>query len=354
VAQFVETLEGRRLLSGTVSIGSANITEGDRGLSDMKFAVTLSEVNASPVSVQFATVQKSADADLDYLSSSGTLTFAPGETSKTIVIKIKNDKLCETAEGFQVQLSSPVNADLGTSMGAGFIKDNDPAPKLVVKDLRVVEGNSGTSAANFLLKLSAPTGKLIQVDYTTVDGSALAGTDYETTAGMFMFNPGESKRTITVPIIGDGIREAATKNFQLQLTHVNGADAGDFAAVGMIRDNDPPPKVFIGSVKVQEVKEGTSEAVFTVSLSAPSGSAVTVKYTTLAVKRTGVAQAGIDYTPITGVLTIPAGQTSANLVVTILGDTVVEGDEILQLKLSAPSGARIGLPLGTATIYDAG
>ncbi|MFZ6820668.1 Calx-beta domain-containing protein, partial [Undibacterium sp. Ji22W] len=88
------------------------------------YTVSLSSANAAPVSVNYSTANGSAVAGSDYTAVAGNVTFAPGETSKTITVAISNDTVFEGAENFQVNLSAPTNATLGTASVTTTIHDD--------------------------------------------------------------------------------------------------------------------------------------------------------------------------------------------------------------------------------------
>jgi hypothetical protein len=111
--------------SPTLSVADGVATEGDSGTTPLSFAVTLSGADTRPVSVSYATADGSARAPDDYQATSGTLTFNPGEVSKTVTVAIKGDKLNETDETFSLVLSSPANSVLGRSTAFGTIVDNE-------------------------------------------------------------------------------------------------------------------------------------------------------------------------------------------------------------------------------------
>jgi hypothetical protein len=94
----------------------------------MQFTVSLSAASGKAIMVNYATADQTAVAGRDYSAKLGTLTFTPGQISKTISITILNDLVAEPTETFTVNLSAPVNATLGKSQGIGTILDNDPQP----------------------------------------------------------------------------------------------------------------------------------------------------------------------------------------------------------------------------------
>jgi hypothetical protein len=119
-----------------ISIGDAQITEGNSGSQQLVFTVSLSQASTKEVSVNYATANGTAKTgDNDYVSKSGTLRFAPGETTKTISITIKGDTKVEADETFKVKLSSAKNAEIADSQAIGSILNDDtgsssPKPKV--------------------------------------------------------------------------------------------------------------------------------------------------------------------------------------------------------------------------------
>jgi hypothetical protein len=134
----VELLEGRRLRSGTpaLSIGDVALAEGSGGgQTAFVFTVRLSKPSAQQVSVNFATADGTAQsgtgwttADTDFVAASGALTFAPGETLKTITVLVNADDNPETDQQFTVNLSGARHASVADATGVGTIYNDDPPP----------------------------------------------------------------------------------------------------------------------------------------------------------------------------------------------------------------------------------
>jgi hypothetical protein len=109
----------------TLSINDVSLTEGNSGTKNATFTVNLSEASTQSVSVNYATANDTATAGSDYTAESGTLTFAAGETSKTISVAVTGDTTVESDETFNVNLSNASNATIGDSQGVGTILNND-------------------------------------------------------------------------------------------------------------------------------------------------------------------------------------------------------------------------------------
>src|SRR5262249_24704512 len=139
----------------------------------------------------------------DYVSTSGTLTFAPGETSMPITVMINGDTTDEFDETFNVVLSNASNATMGTSTGVGTILNDDTPPRLSINNVTLDEGTSRTTAFTFSAGLSEASGKTVTVNFATADGTAMAGSDYQATSGTLTFAPGDLSNTINVLVNGD-------------------------------------------------------------------------------------------------------------------------------------------------------
>jgi chitinase len=112
--------------SPTVAIADATVVEADTGTKNRTFAVTLSAASANTVYVSYATADGTATAGSDYTAVAGTLTFAPGTTSRNVVVVTLGDTVAEPDETLTVNLSAPVNATFGDNQATGTIQDNDP------------------------------------------------------------------------------------------------------------------------------------------------------------------------------------------------------------------------------------
>ena len=112
--------------TASASIADARMAEGDSGVTDIDFRVTLSVAGDLEVTVAYATADGTADAGTDYQAASGELRFAPGETEMNVSVPVLGDTTPEADETFTVTLSSPSNANLGgTTVATGVIVDDD-------------------------------------------------------------------------------------------------------------------------------------------------------------------------------------------------------------------------------------
>jgi hypothetical protein len=177
-----------------VSVSDVSANEGDSGSVPASFVVTLSSASSDTVTVHHATTDATATAPADYTSTSGDVTFAPGQTSKTVDVPVRGDRLDEDDETFSVDLSNATDATIADGPAVGAIVDDDPAPAISMSDATVTEGDTGTASLTFTATLDAQSGKTVKVDYATADGSASAPADYSAANGTPTFAPGDTSK----------------------------------------------------------------------------------------------------------------------------------------------------------------
>jgi hypothetical protein len=222
-------------LPGTLSLSDGQVLEGDAGLSTMVITVTLSAAYTDTVTVDYATMPiGSAIPHVDYIPISNTLTFDPGEISKTIQISIIDDELDELDETFEINLSNPVNAMIADGQAIGTILDDDDAPLVSMAD---VAGQENVGTIWFTVTLSEPSSKMITINYATSDLSATANLDYIPVSGTITFEPGVITQTIPVTILDDMLYEG-DESFVLSLSDPVNAVVVDEEREALILDDD--------------------------------------------------------------------------------------------------------------------
>ena len=331
-----------------LSIADASAPEGNGPGSVISFTVSLSAPSGLPTTVNYHTAPGLALAGADYVAKSGTLTFAPGELTKTITIDLVGDTQAEYDEQFAVDLDTAVGALISQGHATGTIVNDDPLPSLSVADATITELTGVNAQMMIIVTLSAPSNLPVTVQYATAPGSATAPDDFTAQAGQLTFLAGETNKTVKALITGDSLNED-DEWFSFTLDKPKGATIDRATARCTIKDNDPAPTLSIDNLSVTEPDTGsTATATFTVKLSAPSGRPVQVHVETA----DATALAGKDYTATAADLVIPAGVLTQTFPVTILGDRVHEPTESFTVKLSAPVGATLGTASGTGTILD--
>jgi len=223
------------------------------------------------------------------------------------------------------------------------------AQSIVINDVTVTEGNSGTVNAVFTVTLSAASSQQITVDYATANGTAEAGSDYVTIPTTQLIIPANTpSQTITVEVNGDLLDEV-DETFFVNLSNPSNAVIADNQGQGTITDDDLPPSLSINDVMVTEGNTGTVNAVFTVSLSATSGKQVTVDYSTA--DGTATADADYQFIPTTQLIFSP-NTTTQTITVVVNGDLFDESDETFFVNLTNPANATIADAQGMCTITD--
>jgi hypothetical protein len=229
-------VEGTALGSSVISIGDASVTEGNAGSVNALFPVTLDVASPTPVTVAFATANGTATAGADYTATSGTLTFAPGQTSRTVTVSVTGDLLDEVDETYFVNLSAPSGGTIGDGQGLGTIIDDD-GPTISIGDVAQAEGNSGISFAILPVTLSAASPGQVTVAFASADGTATAGTDYIATSGTLTFAPGTTTQGVTVSVNGD-VTPEADETYFVNLSAPTGGTIADGQGLGTIINDD--------------------------------------------------------------------------------------------------------------------
>ena len=229
----------------------------------------------------------------------------------------------------------PTFSDSGLSVTVSTL------PEIRASDITVDED---AATASFTLTRTGANGFNSTVNYTTVDGSATAGEDYTTQAGSVTFGPEDDTETVVVPLIDDGDTES-NERFQLKLSAPKLASLADGAATSTIVDDEsgsgasPSDQVWISDARVVEGDSGTVTMTFKVTRTGTG--AASVSYATA----DKTASAGSDYVATSGTVSFTATETEKLITVTVNGDTDVEANETLLVKLS---GASTGLSISDA------
>ena len=219
-------------------------------------------------------------------------------------------------------------------------------PVVSIGDALVTEGHAGTRTVNVTVSLSAPAGGQVTVSFSTANGSAAAGSDYQPASGSVLFNPGDTSETIALVVGGDRVGEP-NETFLVNLSQAaGGAVIGDGQGTVTIADDEP--RVAITDASKSEGNSGTTQFVFAITLSPASDSGVTLNYATA----NGSAKSTEDYNAASGALTFSPGQTSKTVSVAVKGDRKREGDEVFYLNLSGAAGAVLAEAQGTGVVRN--
>ena len=272
-----------------LAVADAEATEGEDPSLD--FVVTLAPAAEWTVTVDYATDDGTARVGEDYTLTNGTLTFAPGETEKTVSVPVIDDTVEDTPETLTLQLSNarPEYDEESRAWGseeAGVLIVDDEAtgtirntedeavlPALSVSDARAVEGD----AVAFTVSLSAANAQQVTVGYATSGGTATSGTDFTAESGTLTFAANETSKTLSVATTEDSVDED-DETFTLTLTSPTNATLDDATATGTIRDNDTTATPLTASFEnLPANHDGSSEFTFQVEFSEDVG----ISYVTL-------------------------------------------------------------------------
>ncbi len=386
----------------SLAVNDVAVTEGNAGTSTALFTVTLSPKRPSTVTVAYATADGTATAGSDYVSTSGVLTFLPGETTKTVPVTVNGDTTAEATETFFLTLSGAANATITGSQGVGTIVSDDCSggPPLLAG---LADGTFEAGSPWPAWPVQTSTNYGTPLCNTTTCGTSsppYAGTNWAwfggaaaletTTLGQTVVLPASASLTLrfqmrisyvsapptdTFVVYVDGVPVrtypepiAADPAYALQQVDLtpfaNGAPHallfaynGPTTGIGnYLVDNvdviycplAAQPSITISDATISEGNSGVSKANFTVTLSSASTQAVSVTYATA----DGTAIAGSDYAPASGTLLFPPGATKLPVSVSVNGDALDEPDEGFLVNLSSPTNATIADGQGVGTIRN--
>lgn len=128
----------------TISISDVRVTEGHSGATIARFTVTRGGDTQSAASVAFTTANASAIAGEDYVAQSGIVSFAAGESTRSVDVAVNGDRAIETHEAFFVILSSPNGAAIARAVATAFVDDDDRRAELTIEWLPSTVGNVAT------------------------------------------------------------------------------------------------------------------------------------------------------------------------------------------------------------------
>lgn len=305
--------------------------------------VTRTGSTTGALTVDYATADGTAAAGSDYTAVSGTLSFADGEGTKTVTVTIDDDSLAEGDETFTVTLSNASAGTISAATATVTITDDDLAPTAQLAwNTAGSSGSEGTSFTFSVIRTGNTVGTLT-VDYSTVDGTATAGSDYNPASGALTFADGETSKSMSVSTIWDGLPED-NESFTVKLSNPSSGTITASTVTAQIVDHD-----LAFTQQNYSVAEGGGSAVLTVYRGASllgSASTYTVDYAT----NSGTATAGSDFTATAGTLSFATGEASKTITIPIIDDSMYEGNETFSVTLSNPLVYQLKNPTATVTI----
>jgi hypothetical protein len=306
---------------------------------------------AGTVIVRYATSDGTGVAGVDYRPTVGTLTFNAGVASLTATVPTIANTVQEGPRTFTVTLTvlgGTAGAVLGPRSSALVtIVDNDIAGTLAFSSTTYKSSEFGTIPLSIRRPANANAGPAT-VAYTTVDGTARAGLDYQMTSGVVTFRPGVFDITILVPVFSNN-RDDGDRSFTVQLSSpTGGATLGTpSVATVLISDNDSGGVVQFSSLvyTVSECPMLPCTAALTVQRIGGGASGVTVDFATI----DGTATALNDYVATTGQVSLASGQMSTVLRIPLQIELGAQPLKTFSVILTNPRG---GATLGAQTTTE--
>lgn len=229
---------------------SLSVDEGTGEPTEVTINLQLSEPSNNDVTVHVSTVSGTASPGSDYLPLDETVTFLAGETDQSVTVMVSGDATKEGDETFTVKLDQAQGAEVeGNGVATIRIINDDSGTTdqngIKVNDVQIIEGNSGSKSVTATVSLTGSFSSKVTVNYSTIDGTATGGSDYVAKSGTITFNPGETKKTVTISIKGDTQTES-DETFLISLSNAQGAKIVDGKGVVTITNDDGTVQPFSG------------------------------------------------------------------------------------------------------------
>ena len=298
-----------------------------------------------PTTVQFNTSDQNATAGTDYVATSGTLTFNPGEDVKFITVPLLNDNVSEGVEGFTLILSNPTDGYVLGSVNPNasvFIHDSIK-PTVTINDVTTTEGGD----AVFTVRLSQAPNGFFAVNFSLADNTATSPGDYRSDLGFPQSGPvsfvfGQKTNTITVHANRD-LDNEPDETFFVNLAPITDDYIIEKAqGVGTIHNDNTTVVEFVVPVGAHfSESESAGSSVITVKRTSGDPSLpFSVNYATT----DDTASERSDYIAALGRLDFAPGELSKTFTVLLNDDVFVEDSEKVTLMLSSPTnGAILGM-----------
>jgi hypothetical protein len=381
---FTVTLTGTNATNGS----TVNGTPGTGTIIDNDWKITLSPINPAAVSEQGGSIQFAATLNAaapaqhaisvhyavadgtavlgtNYTVSqatSGTLTFAPGDTSKTVTVNGRDDGIYLAGAGktFTMTLSSPQGASIsGSASSTGTINDADTAPQMGISSCSHGQVNGGSPAV-FPIRVQAASVPAT-VTYTTVGVNTIPG-DFDGGTGTVTIPPGSSVREFDLQIPTHAIAPAGSRIFDVQLSSPQGARLGTSLAPCTIVSSGSgsstlPTLQITNPVPVVEPASGSTSVPVTVTLNAPAAQTTPTNVHIHWQTADGTAAAPADYATGSGDLTWAAGvygpQTFS---VQVNSNSTRSAQGTFTIAFTSPdsSAGFVGAPTATVTVLPVG
>lgn len=343
----LETLTINVAALPTVSIAVAPASVSEDGATNLVYTVTRSTASASPLSVNL-TASGTATSGTDYAGGVATVTIPANATTATVTIDPTADSAVEANETVILTVATGAGYLVGAPASATGTILNDDVPTATITVSPASTPENGAPNLVYTVALDAAPTSALTVNFT-LGGTAINGSDYASTGTSVVIAAGATSQTIVINPNSDGTIEP-DETVIITLAAGAGYVVGTPATATGTITNDDFPSIAVGNATVTEGNSGTTNAVFTLTLSAPAATGgVTLDIATA----NRVALAGQDYVANnqTGFV-IPAGATSATFTVVVNGDALNEPDEEFFVNIANVTGAFVNGSQGSGVIVN--
>ena len=329
----------------TLTVNPLTILETDVHNTTASVVISLDRPTVNDVTFNYATGAGTATANIDYSHVSTPIggSIPSGELTTTVDIDIFGDMNFERDERFALLLTSITNAANNIASDSITILNNDGFPTVSIED---ANRNEAGGTISFVVRLDHTSSEIVGIRYRSIDVSAEMDQDYTFSLANLNINPGLSQGIISFLLIDDDIFEN-DETFHVEIFRPTNASIGTNIGLGTIIDDDTEPMISIDSVEVLEGDAGITNMVFTVRLSNPSSSQVSVDYTLLSFN----AVSGVDYLNSSGSLVFGSGDVVRNLSLSVLGDLDYEDVDSFAVILSNSINGVISVNTGVWSYF---
>ena len=351
----LECLERRQMPASTtlaIAATDASKPEGNIDTTPFTFTVTRSGAITGTSTVKYAvsgngpSASAASASDFGTAFPKGTLSFAPGETSKLITVSVRGDTAVEPNEGFKVTLSSATGATIATATALGTILNDDTLLSLATTSVSKPEGNSGNTPFKFAVNRTGNVSGEASVDYLVIvtgTGPGFANADDfggTLPSGTIHFLANETSKTFAIDVSGDTLAESG-EGFKVALANATGALMGNATATGTIQNDDTNLVIAPTSANKPEGNSGTTAFTFTVTRNGVTTGSSSAAYAITGSTVHPADAADFGGTLSSGTVSFSAGQKTKVITVSVKGDTITEPDEGFVVTLSNPLKATL-------------
>lgn len=341
---------------GVIAFQSANYTVNE-GVGTATITLVRTNGSSGSVTVDYFTttnaISPRAIPGRDYNFKSGKVTFPSGTTVATFTITIIPDTEVEFDENIGLVLTNatggarlPGGLPTSSTQAALTIIDNDFPHGRINFSSSTYTNAEADGSANIVVTRTGGSSGSVSVRYETSNGTGIDGVDYTRTTGILTWDDGDSStRIITVPLLADGIvdgpKTIGLRLFDPMVTGVANTNLPGFRSTAalVVLDSDAYGSLAFNQPYFQADENG---GVVTITVARTGGIAGMggCDYTILE----GTGRPGVDYVAGSGRLNFAPGQFSATFDVTLLDDSMPDGNKVITLVLSNPSNVTLGTP----------